>query len=136
MNGATVSIALEAKDVQPIIDANIHAAILEVLGRNPEGMIAAIVKATLDAPSANSGYGKKETVLQAAVNRLIREEAERAFGEFLAEHRELIHKEISRRLNGSGGKFAASLADQVMDGLAQNVYITAHVVVGKSESDA
>lgn len=82
-------------DVSAIVQEHIRLAVANALGKDPSALINAIVKSALE--QKKDSYSR-ETVLQSAINEMIRAEALNVFKEWLNENRSKLQEALKSRL--------------------------------------
>ena len=114
-----------SEQVRQSVETTVRVQIAEALSRDPAALIRAVVD---EAMSEKKGYSR-ETVFQAAVNKMIREAAQEEFKLWLDEKRPLIRKAIQARMKKEGGGFIEDVADRIVDGMSKSFYATIRLKV-------
>jgi hypothetical protein len=99
------------------VDTIIRTHIAEALGKDPEALIAVVVK---EAMAATPNSHTRQTNFQIAVNKMIREAAQEEFQLWLDNRRPLIREAIQARMTREGQGFVEMVADKVVNGMAQS----------------
>ena len=96
------------------VRAQIASSISE---QGAQEMVEHVVKLALEERHERS-YGR-QTIFQKAVNTMIQEEAERIFGEWLDENRELLKETLLRELNGRRQKRLKDIAEEICSNMGR-----------------
>lgn len=83
-----------------IIDAHVRSDVASVLSKNPEDLIRRVVDVAM---SQKDNYAR-ETLWEAAVNKMIRDVAEETFKKWIEEQRPNIERAVRARLDGKDRK--------------------------------
>lgn len=108
--------------VEGVVTAQIQAAVMEALGRDPTSLVREVVRQAMNQKSGN--YGRK-TIFEEAVHEQIRGVANEAFKEWLEEQRGAIRKEVREQL----GK--AKFADKILSALKDSLYVNVSIRSGE-----
>lgn len=106
--------------ITPIIQAHVNDAILKALGGSQQVMadaIAGILQTKVDASGTPGNYSSNRPWIDWAVGRCVKEAAESAIKEALANSKEAIRKQILAQMTCKG----SPLIKQLAEGLAANV---------------
>lgn len=125
MSGEFV-VRLEPKDVAGAIDIGVRKAIAEALGAADQSkLIEAVVNAAM-SETKDPGYGKRQSLFAAEVDKLIRKEAEGAVAALLADLRPSIHAALEVRLEKAldPTSLALSLVSAFDAALAKNMFVS------------
>jgi hypothetical protein len=110
----TVSVTLPAEITRDIVNAQIKAAVVTALAKDPERLVAAVVQAAM-TQKPERGYSSDPPIWDSMVNKMIREAAESAFKEWLAENAEMIKRKVRERLSREKTKFVEKIVDGMVD---------------------
>lgn len=111
--------------VRPIVEAQIRAAIVAEMSKNPQTLINALVtealqfKVQADGSLSKYGSDNKYPWLSIHLGVVIREEAKRALEEMIMENRDKIKDAIKRELKKENN--ANQLAAAVISGMTENL---------------
>lgn len=110
----TVSVTLPAEITRDIVNAQIKAAVVTALARDPEKLVAVVVDAAMKEKNRN-GYSNDPSIWDSMINEMIREAAKGAFKEWLAENSEMIKRKVRERLAREKTKFIEKIVDGMVD---------------------
>lgn len=122
MNGPTLNIPQDV--INPIIQANISAAILAAMGDGSKVVANAITTILSTKVDPNSGnvhsYQSQNTVpwIDWAMGNAVRESAKAAIIEYLADHQEEVKKHLAAELSKKNSPLAKSLVEAMAKGMA------------------
>jgi hypothetical protein len=102
-----------------VIDAHVRAAVAQVLNRDPEGLVRAVVDAAL-AQKRPGAYSSEPPIWQEQVNAMIREVAEATWKEWIDEQRPKIQAAIRARLDSRQKKDLIAKVCDRLDGALGN----------------
>lgn len=117
----TVSVTLPAEITRDIVNAQIKAAVVTALARDPEKLVAAVVDAAMKERPRN-GYSSDPAIWDTMINEMIREAAKDAFKEWLAENAEMIKRKVRERLVREKTKFIEKIVDGMTDAMRSGFY--------------
>lgn len=112
---------LELKIPEQLITDTIRAEIIRQIP-NKDEFAAAVIRSALEQPDPNDRYGygsKKKTVFQAAVEKMIQDEAHKVFAEWLNQHRADIRKALVSELTRSKAAKVVDIAQKIIDGISK-----------------
>lgn len=121
-----MEIKVSKEELHRLLDVKIKASIMEALGKDPDKVIETVVTQAL---SEKKDSYSSETKFQSAINEMIREVAKVTFSEWIESKKDVIRKAILKRINREESQFFESLADQLVNGLAQSFYVTCRLKV-------
>ncbi|HEY3314317.1 MAG TPA: hypothetical protein VGL40_03410 [Bacillota bacterium] len=104
--------------INDIIKTQIQAAIMQELGKDPQGTIRAVVDAALQAKQ--NSYDR-ETIFHRQVRDMIQGAASEAFKEWLATNKRQIKKAVAERIKAEEGPFLKSVADRIVEGMGTSL---------------
>ena len=110
----TVSVTLPAEITRDIVNAQIKAAVVTALARDPERLVAAVVDAAMKEKNRN-GYSSDPPIWDSMVNEMIREAAKDAFKEWLTANAEMIKRKVRERMDREKSKFVQKTVDALTD---------------------
>lgn len=122
MSGPTLNIPQDV--INPIIQANISAAILAAMGDGSKVManaIASVLSTKVDPNSGNlSNYNSSNTVpwIDWMLGQAVRESAKTAIIEYLAGQQEEVKKHLAAELGKKNSPLAKSLVEAMAKGMA------------------
>lgn len=116
-----MEIKIDNKSLEPLIDAQIQAAIVQVLSTERGDLVSRVVA---DALGEKVGSFDRRTKFQAAVHTMIQEAAKETFKVWLDENKAKIKAAIEARLKKSPQKFVNQIADKLLDGLAGSFHVS------------
>jgi hypothetical protein len=106
------------KDViEPIIQANITAAIAQAMGNGTQVIqqaIASILATSVDSEGKPSSYGNSRRWIDWAVGDSLRKAAKAAIDEHIAAHREAIQKQLVAELSKKNSPLIKSMVEGMM----------------------
>lgn len=120
----SVSVTLPPEITRDIVQAQIKAAVVAALAKDPTQLVAAVVDAAMR--EKKNSYDR-ETIWDARVNEMIREAAEASFREWLAENSETIRQKVRQRLEREKTAFVKKIADSLTDAVKTGFYFTAQL---------
>lgn len=97
--------------IEGIVNAHIEAAVVEALNRDPEALVAGVVRTALT--QKKNSYDRA-TIWDHKVNEMIREAAESAFKRWLDGHREKIDAAVAKALKKHDRKIATAMAEKTI----------------------
>ena len=121
-----MEIKLDQKELKPIIDAEMQKIIMEALGKEPEKLIAEVVRQAMTTKSGNFPYN---SLYRESVEKLIRETAIETFKVWLEGKKDVIRTAIVKRLKNEESQFFETVADQLVNGLAKSFFVTVNLKV-------
>jgi hypothetical protein len=122
VSGGEVFVKLDQAQVKEAVDASVRMAVTEALGRNSDALVKAVVDAALNEQTSN-GYNRT-TAFRAALDRTIRDEAQRAVDALLEAERPRIHAVLRERITAE--RLVERFIDTILEtqgGLFVNVRI-------------
>lgn len=130
MNDSGLFVKLEPKQVEGAVDIAVRSALAEVLGRDPDALVKAVVNGALSEPSTN-GYGRRGTLFAQAIDRLVQEEATSAVKDILETQRPRVRAILVERLTREldPQKLAGSYADALIAAMSSSLYVSVSVNV-------
>jgi hypothetical protein len=135
-------VKLEPKQIQNAVDLSIREAVAEVLGKDPDALVKAVVDAALKPRDSYGRPATGKTPFETAVDRMIHDEATEAVKELVDANRLRIRETIKARvaeqwdLDTIGGDFADSLIDALKSGVSVYGSVKiAPIVAGSDDPD-
>lgn len=134
MKEQIMSLEINQDAIKPVIEKQIHAAIIANIG-NPEELIQKVVSLALSQKVNSAGevdrysnYNKYD-YLEVLATRYIREAADKALREWLAEKSELVKKAVIKELNKPNRQrsMANAFADAVENSLKAKWNMTCNI---------
>lgn len=122
MSGPTLNIPQDV--INPIIQANISAAILSAMGDGSKVManaIATVLSTKVDPNSGNlSSYSSNNTTpwIDWMLGQAIRESAKAAIVEYMAGQQEAVKKQLAAELSKKNSPLAKTLVEAMATGMA------------------
>jgi hypothetical protein len=104
--------------------AQVQAAVVEALARDPEELVQAVVDMAL---SEKRNSYDRATIWQTQVHKMIRDAAQEAFREWLVEQRPLVAKAVRGKLESRRGVFFKRVLDGLLDAMTRDVTFTVAV---------
>ena len=120
----SVVLNIPGNTVEEIVNTQIKLAVTEALRKDTEGLIAKVVAVALDKKDRYD----RDTVLDVAVKQMIVDAAKNALTEWIEENKPKVQKALLAKLKSVDG-LVAKVADRLIDGLSNNLYVS--VSVGK-----
>ena len=115
-----ITVEIKQESVQKIIAAKVNAAVMEALVPHQKALVEKLVEAALCTESTDNEYrydhGKKPSVIEHMVLKIIREEAQKGIQEWAESRREEIAASIRASL--STKKYGRSIAMSIAENLA------------------
>jgi len=129
-------VKLEAKQVEGAVDIAIRSALAEVLGRDPDALVKAVVNAAL-TERARDGYGSKGTLFAKAIDSLVQDEAKAAVSDIIESQRDRIRAVLVDRLTREldPGKLAGTYADALIAAISASMYVSVNLTVAAPAAD-
>lgn len=109
-----------------IIDAQVKAAVVTALNRDPTGLVRAVVDAAMREKDSR-GYSSDPTIWDKEVNAMIREVAKATFNEWLNEMKPVIAKEVRSRLTQKNGRATVDDIVNKLTGALGKFQVNIHV---------
>jgi hypothetical protein len=130
MNDSGLFVKLEPKQVEGAVDIAIRAALAEVMGRDPDALVKAVVNAAL-SEKRDGGYGPKGTLFAKAIDKLVQDEATAAVGEIIEGQRERIRGLLVDRLTREldPAKLAGTYADALIAAIDASMYVSVNLSI-------
>jgi predicted RNA-binding protein with PIN domain len=101
-----------------IIDSHVKAAVAQVLSRDPEALIKAVVDTAMQQKDPGS-FGR-ETIWEKTFNNMVREVAQATFAKWIEEQRPAIERAVRARLDSKERKdLIAKVAERLAGSLGQ-----------------
>ena len=116
-----LSIKLPKGAIEGVVNAHIHAAVFEALGKDPDRLIAAVVS---KAMSAKKDHYNRTTIFEDTISQEIRDVALEEFKRWLEENRPKIRDQIRAKLK------TLKLAKMICEGLTQNIVVSVDIKAG------
>lgn len=123
MSGNTVSITLPSEITKDIVNAQIKAAVVTALAKDPEKLVTAVVDAAMKQ-KPERGYSSDPPIWDTMVNEMIRDAAKIAFKEWLDENAEMIKRKVRERMNREKSAFIAKTVDALTDSFKSSFYFS------------
>lgn len=117
-----MELKVDNKSIEPLINAQIKAAVADVLAKNSDTFIAKLVDAALAEPAKND-YHDKRPLIDKAIAEGLREAAMAAAKGWLDEQKPKIAEMVRRRLDGDKKSIIASIMDQLVGGFQRGVSV-------------
>lgn len=121
--GNTVSITLPAEITRDIVNAQIKAAVVSALAKDPAQLVSAVVDAAMKQ-KPERGYSSDPPIWDTMVNEMIREAAKSAFKEWLEENADMIKVKVRERLTKEKTKFIDKIVDSLVSSAKSSFYFT------------
>jgi hypothetical protein len=109
---------------EEVVRAQVQAAVVAALARDPEKLVRAVVDAALH--QKQNSYDR-ETIWDGQVHAMIRAVATDAFKEWVEEQRPKIRAAVRARLDASKSKTIDSFADKLVDGVLADIKVSFHL---------
>lgn len=106
--------------IEPIIQANISAAIIDALGNRSNVMaevIGAILNVKVDEKGQASNYGNNKSWIDWAVGNALRNAAQTAINEAIATQQEVIKQHLISQLSRKNSPLIKQLVEGMMTGV-------------------
>lgn len=87
---------------EDIIKAHVQAAVQQVLNRDPERLVKAVVDAAMS--QKRNGYSNEKTIWEEQLNEAIRAVAQETFREWIESVKPAVAKMVRERFEGPKGK--------------------------------
>ena len=116
-----LKLSVDPKVLQPIIEAQVRAAVVVALGTDSEKIITALVDAALKAKVGNGSYDK--TFMQQLVQDVVQGSVKQAAAEWAKEHGGEIAKKVQAKLESKTAGLATMLAEKCVKALTESFYI-------------
>lgn len=122
-----MEISVDNASVERLVDHHIKQAVAEALSSKTDYLVQQLVEAALTKPVLDSygrpkeRNGRRVTVVDNAVEKLICEAANEAAAEWLDDQRPQIKKLVRQRLNSQTKGLVAQLADKLTTSLAKDL---------------
>lgn len=121
-----VSVTFPAEITRDIVNAQIKAAVVSALAKDPEKLVSAVVTAAMQEKERGS-YSSDAPIWDKMVNEMIRESAKDAFKEWLAENAEMIKREVRKRLVREKTQFINKIIDSLTNAAKSDFYFQVNV---------
>ena len=130
MNDSGLFVKLEPKQVEGAVDIAVRSALAEVLGRDPDALVKAVVNGALSEAGPN-GYGRRGTLFAQAIDRLVQSEATAAVADILEAQRPRVRAILVERLTREldPQKLAGNYADALIAAMSGSLYVSVSVNV-------
>lgn len=119
-----MEIKLDDKDVKKAVDTQLRVSMMEALGKNPDALIKSIVNEALSVKK--NSYDNK-TVFQTSIDECIRDAGKEVFKAWVETKKQVIKDAIVARLNKEEGQFIETIADKLVNGMADSFYVSVYL---------
>lgn len=123
---SSVSVNLPSEITRDLVNAQIKAAVVAALARDPEKLVAAVVDAAMKEKSRN-GYVSDPPIWDSMVNEMIRDAAKDAFKQWLDENSAMIARKVRERLAKEKTKFIERIVQNLVDSAKTGFYFSVHL---------
>jgi hypothetical protein len=124
MNGDNVvSMNVGAEIVKPIVEAKVHAALVEALGGKGvllENVIRVIINQKVDSQGRYSSYSSDKPLIEWMAESLIKNIAQDAVKEFVSSKKDLILAEFNKQFSKKQKTIAEKMVSGIIDSTACN----------------
>jgi hypothetical protein len=124
--GNTVSITLPSEITKDIVNAQIKAAVVTALAKDPEKLVAAVVDAAMKQ-KPERGYSSDPPIWDTMLNNMIREAAQDAFKEWLSDNSAMITRKVRERLTREKSQFIEKIVDSLVSAAKSSFYFTVNI---------
>ena len=106
-----LSINIPKGALEGVVNAHIQAAVTEALGRNPEVLVKAVVRAAM---AQRKQHYNSKSIFEEQVSAMIRKTASEEFQKFLDEKRPAIADQIRAKFDGNAEKLVDTIAEKLV----------------------
>ena len=134
----TTTLQIPKDVIEPIIQARVSAALLEVFG-NQGALLDRIVQSVLqqkvdsEGRPSNSSYGSQETTLQYLAHKAIRDATLEALREVLEQHKQKVKDALVAELKRPKSNLLDKLASSMIDSMCETAKSAYRVTVTYAE---
>lgn len=122
--GMRMDLKIDEKSLEALIKGQIQAAAADVLSKQSPELIRRLVDHAL---AAKQNSYDRQTIFEATVQEMIRQEALAAVKTWLDEQRATIRKSVYEAIKRKDGGLAQKIAEQLVVGLSRNLEINAYL---------